>query len=670
MKLESTDFLDKLFARKDGYQLNHVLATTFTLSTAILPTLLLRAASSAANRAVPKDSDSAEMVLAGIKSAGSLLTVFADGRPDCIIPPHGKPSKMQWYINKYCIPHCVVRVNAGEINTYFHPKLLLIDFVETSPANGTNPAHFIRGAVLSKNLTFEKTVVEVGCLFETSDDASRVVLQGAGPEIAGLFEFLKDNQPAESWVGDFLAMDAAQKRIKPFLQEIKSATFRLTADYSGYALTSAQLLMGTPKKPLLTKYPCLEDDLRDAAYWCSDSVSEKFITSYMPASLPVGRPIISNIHSWATRKDFATAALSSDSQKKSALEQSAEKEKLRKANGLCCVTLSEGSPVFVHAKFLEVYRTNETVLLLGSANFTENAFRHNYECDVRLCFAQKPTHFPVVYSVTQTETLKPKPFLYNGPQNKPCSLVLASHSVVAAKLDTENTYIEFEKKLRELEWTVEGSGNAASPDKICVTSSYLDWEALTPDEQGWLSQLQIDLNGLYLAMNYDKQTKSFKAESESFSPRYVPEYGVSTLLYFPASEEKDNKVRRIQINVKTQNLPPRTPSMDDGDSGISAALLGGRFSLRSLIPPEPLGDYQLYDTSDTVDIRLAKYNAKGGDLEAVLKNADLRLKSLSLETADEDGDDEEEPPTAEEIQNRRRRINEFKRLIYKMREEA
>ena len=110
--------------------------------------------------------------------------------------------------------------------------------------------------------------------------------------------------------------------------------------------------------------------------------------------------------------------------------------------------------------------------------------------------------------------------------------------------------------------------------------------------------------------------------------------------------------------------------MDDGDPGISAALLGGRFSLRSLIPPEPLGDYQLYDTSDTVDIRLAKYNAKGGDLEAVLKNADLRLKSLSLEMADEDGDDEEEPPTAEEIQNRRRRINEFKRLIYKMREEA
>ena len=308
-------------------------------------------------------------------------------------------------------------------------------------------------------------------------------------------------------------------------------------------------------------------------------------------------------------------------------------------------------------------------MLLGSANFTENAFKHNYECDVRLCFAQKPTHFPVVYSVTQTETLDPKPFLYNGPQNKRCSLVLASQSVVAAKLDTENTYIEFEKKLRELEWTVAGSGNAASPDKICVTSSY---HAFTPDERGWLSQLQIDLNGLYLAMNYDAddQTNSFKAESESFSPRYVPEYGVSTLLYFPASEEKDNKVRRIQINVKTQNLPPRTPSMDDGDSGISAALLGGRFSLRSLIPPEPLGDYQLYDTSDTVDIRLAKYNAKGGDLEAVLKNADLRLKSLSLETADEDGDDEEEPPTAEEIQNRRRRINEFKRLIYKMREEA
>lgn len=683
MKLESTDFLDKLFARKDGYQLNHVLATTFTLSTAILPTLLLRAASSAANRAVPKDSDSAEMVLAGIKSAGSLLTVFADGRPDCIIPPHGKPSKMQWYINKYCIPHCVVRVNTGKASTYFHPKLFLIDFVETSPANGNIPAHFIRGAVLSKNLTFEKNVVEVGCLFETSDDASRVVLQGAGPEIAGLFESLKGNQLAENWISDFLAMDAAQKRIKPFLQEIKSATFRLTADYSGYAPTSAQLLMGTPKKPLLTKYPCLEDDLRDAAYWCSDSVSEEFITSYnkkflteynkkhrTSASRLVRRPIISNIHSWATRKDFATAALSPDFQKKLAFEQSAEKERLRKVNGLCCVTLSEGSPVFVHAKFLEVYRTNETVLLLGSANFTANAFLHNYECDVRLCFAQKPAPFPVVYSVTQAETLDPKPFLYDGPQNKPCNLVLASQSVVAAKLDTENTYIEFEKKLRELKWTVAGIGNAASPDKIRVTSSYLDPKALTPDEWGWLSQLQIDLNGLYLAMNYDSQTQSFWAESESFSPRYVPEYGVSTLLYFPASKEENNKVKSIQINIETQKLPPRTPSMDDGDPGISAALLGGRFSLRSLIPPEPLGDYQLYDTSDTVDIRLAKYNAKGGDLEAVLKNADLRLKSLSLEMADEDGDDEEEPPTAEEIQNRRRRINEFKCLIYKMREEA
>lgn len=677
--LEHKDFWNTLFAPKDGYRLDRVVATTFTLSLALLPTLLLRALNPGKKLGNAEMSDLPTQIdEKTVEHVKSLLTIFADGRPECLIPPTVQSARLQKYINDFCVPNYVVRVNTDpnadstsgsktkKAKPFFHPKLILADFVQEKDG-----AHFIRGTVLSKNLTFAPDVAEIGCLFESCAEfsADDVELEGAGLCIAELLEVLKNNTPDKHWTGCFLNAKDAVDRLSGTIAALKSQRFRLLPPDDACKPVKAKLLLGMPGKALMTRYTELTDIIRDAAYWCSDSISDQFAKDYRKAGSP--RYIISNPHSWAkygkTYTDV-TNAFTPD---------------------YCCVA-SRGLPTYVkvHAKFSETFYKDRTFLLFGSANYTDNAFTNNYECDVSLTYPprKEPLAQPPAFAF-DNDLVKPDPFLYPWEVKKTKSGVQRKYADIR-KLDGQ-----CDKKLQEeaenkaltyaltgLTWTLEitQDNNQNFCDMIvCGTADSANrWantvQKLSDSQQKMLLNAQIDLNGKKLPLTYSvpltysggSANTTVLGVTTAFRKFCIPWSGAATLILFSGKSYETVPIQ-IQLvpDAKTLNalgLTQEPLDMTNGD--IAGLVYGGQiYTMYSLIPK----DSPLYRSGDDLDCRLGKYLATGGSL-APIKAAVQERRNAFAKSPDVEDDEDDAPPDQTEGDAYLKRLEDFLTLLNEM----
>lgn len=654
MKLTESDFLKEVFAPKEGYKFNQAIFTTFTLNTAVLPTLLLHTYCAREGKTVPTNTDKSLLALANAGTeAAERLTIFADGRHNALTPPSGKSAKIQQYINNVCVPGCVVRVDTGNDGMYFHPKLILADFLDD------DGRHYIRGAVMSKNLTFETNVLEIGCLFETDEAPTdeRVELKNAGPEIADFFKNVASALNSKKWSGKSLSMEDAYARIQGTLDAMKGQKFFLLLDKGTPIPASAQLLLGTPSDHGLfdkynQKFPdghTLQSDLASAAYWCSDSISKPFMDSYHANRSAGEWFMISNLHSLANcLAEIVTKDPLTNAEISTAITEIGK-------TATCCMTISGESPYFVHAKFSETfYPDNTCVVLLGSANYTENAFTNNYECDVRLFYDAMPK--PAQPIGVEKTGLAPLPFLAQRPASMTIK-TLAQFSDKDALIES-HVDAEFDKALQSLTWTLSTRKEQDGAETLCVSAVATDTVSLvdilmkipgsTANErknyETQLTQMQIDLNGKVLPLAFSGNIKGeiFHAET-TYRQRLLPPFGTANVIFF--GDQKDPRYIPVPITISGDMQPQQGDMTPDQ---IINTLLGGRkISLIDLIPSEPNSRYELYDPQDSVEIRLAKYLALGGKAGTVLSNLQKVLKAADM--LDDDAADDEDMPDLRDV---------------------
>lgn len=355
MKLETKNVTEWLFENKNGYALENVIATTFTLN----PVLLTELAGSMigyekkARRCL--NEKMFRRLIANNISVLDRLTVFSD---DYILPTPGLPKRYSRLLNGFFIPNCVCEISAKR-GTFFHPKLLIAHFKNAEESR-------IRLAVLSKNLALGDSMTEICALFETAPQSEKTV---AGAEVADFIgTFLKSTKEAKT--GRSLSRDAAAKRIEKTLKALEKTHMRFIVPNGEPEPDEVGLYFVTPDK---SAREMLFNDAQNAAngfYCCSDSISPTFWKDLCLCNRsPNKKYLVSNLRSWA--RFFG------------------EDEKI--PDGCFYFAETDGSnekyPKTVHAKFAEFFG-NEHIVWLGSANFTENGFGKNYEAGVRLVYKQ------------------------------------------------------------------------------------------------------------------------------------------------------------------------------------------------------------------------------------------------------------------------------------------
>jgi len=570
MKLEQKNVLDWAFEHKNGFTLENAVFTTFTLTSSVLLDLLLYVISPELKNEsnVVKRLELAEKGL----NAAEKLTVFSD---KYIFSDVHIPRNLGDVLEGYYIPKTVRKVKVERDNAFFHPKLIITHF---SDAQGKP---FIRFAVLSKNLTHSKHVIEICTLFETAEYNGENTVPGC--QVAEYIKcFTKKSDIKDK-----------EKRIKAVLDALNGMHLCLVLPHGQPQPKSFELMFGKPgDTTMLTRF---NDDCNgckaDSFYFCSDSIDKSFAQSHRCNYM------ISNLRSWARHYDNPPD------------------------NAYCYREYIDYCKV--HAKFAEFYKNGEHIIWTGSANFTYNAFRNNYECDVRMVYDDDQSIDFSQKKDTNYDTLEPLPF---SRESKKSSIVKVNDEALK---EAKKIY-DLEKKIKDLDWKC-----FVKNDRIIIKTE----KSLEEDTKTQFKQAEIYLNKR-IVLSFTNDNK-FTAEIESFNSFTIPRSGYAIVLIFFGYSDMIEIPVNISVKFENDVADEIKNFIQLDNETVQRKILAGCIpQLRSFIPCVDSVS-RFYDSSDTFETRLAKFRSDENNTDKMITDRiDVYITQTTSELADDEFDDE------------------------------
>ena len=646
MKLKEKNVLEWMFDTKEGQlTLERAIFTTFTLMSSVLYDLLLYAISPNLMKDETSDSQKRLQLAKNGIEAAKKLTVFSD---DYVFTDPHIPRSLNQLLESYFIPHMVCRISLKE-GGFFHPKLMITHFKD-----GNKNDHF-RFAVLSKNLTHAKNVIEICTLFETTDKPVNPKLTVEGREIA---DFITSFQGKDSLRGASLSQEDAKDRIAGTLDVLSNSTLRLVLPDQGQTPEKVELVFGKPGCRVMRDK--LEQDINatpgESFYLCSDSID--------PGLLGVDpfnkcRFMISNLRSWA---------------------------KHNKIGDHSCYFRQDNSPRTVHAKFAEFYTGEQHIVWSGSANFTNNALDNNYECDVRIEYEDaecKEFHFEQVNGFDKVD---PTPFFQASKdtvrkvkyEDAKCQEFHFEQVIYFYKVDptpfsqaaqgtvrkVKATECEEERKVNELANAVKAlewkcsivDGKLVIETRRPLACKYLDLKSVGIH----IKSVEIYLNRRIPLVRW--QDFYFYTKIERFSEDMIPWYGKAIIIVFTDLKD-DGRYLTLEIPVDVDISVVKTvqqPLLDEKNSAhvkrLEKGLLLGCMPRLIDVIPVTVDTAKYYDESDTFEARLAKYRASAtASDEELLTYAEKLIESLednNIDGFENDGEYSYYKETTEKLKER------------------
>ena len=586
MELKEYDAINWLFEMglSKGDRIENIIATTFTLSKDFPLDLLGRAICCEKNLTYSQLTNNRDLISQYLimdlkKRENSLLdriTIFCD---DYILPAIGLPIKYNRMLDLFFIPETVCKIEMSN-SAFFHPKLLILHCKK-------NDKDIIRFMVLSKNLTHGTNNVEVCARFESSapDDAD---IQGK--ELKEFFDrfMCKTNDDENTGL---LTGSIAKQRTQDTLDVLAKMSFRLVLPDGCARPDEVSLLFGAPDSVdcKMLKQFISDTDAAQNHYWCSDSIDTAFMekNNY--------KHMISNRIRWASQKKCPEPIDN-------------------KIPGAYYFTDRKGQmdleTMSIHAKFAEFATRKSHIVWLGSANFTENGFNNNYECNVRIVY-KKP------YEIAD-------PFFSFSRQKAIPDIKYEILPLTKDKLDSARNKDERIKALKKLTWKCTITKKGSKYTVEYSSEGDFDWDFISAKEQNakkvgfkWFTlsvgkniPLKVDPNP---DSNPGNKPYSLCFKTTTTIPLdYIPRYGRGILIAitdYNTHTEIPVKIDLILPNSFNQVMYPS--NKDNLKSEIVTALASGlSWDIMSIIPPEPNGSDILYDYNDDFSVRLAKYLAK------------------------------------------------------------
>ena len=579
MKLENQNTLEWLFDRSGGLELKMTIFTTFTLTSSVVYDLLLYTISPGL-MCENNEKKRLELANRGVAASEKLL-IFSD---DCIFKDTALPNRLNKTLDSFFIPNTVCRIKLDE-SSFFHPKLMIAHFIKEGQ-------DYIRFAVLSKNLTHAGGIIEVCSLFETTMESKEPTVSGSDiVDFINIFlYYAKKSLPKESLSGKTLSADDATNKAKNTLKALGKMKLRLIIPEGQPQPKKVELFFGVPDKHnMLDK---LKEDVnntdQNSFYLCSDSIDDSFTKArnckYM----------ISNLRSWLKY---------SDNIPKSAYY------------------FRDSQPRTVHAKFAEFYTGKEHIVWVGSANFTNNAFNNNFECDVRTVYDDtssvsfsKENNFDKL----NRPELMPQPFCVGGING-----YIAPVTADALKQVQEED--ELIKAVRDLDWTYILEG-----EKLVIET-----EKLPNTLAAQFKTAEIYLNK---RVALEIQNGRFYAEVYSCKADMIPWYGNATIIIFIDYKTHIDIPVKIECKGNSKTQPLIDATKEDDLQTLQSDLLAG--CIPKFIDTIPhLDDVsQWYDKNDSFEARLAKYHVENND-DALLERIQLltaQAKKVENDTYEDD----------------------------------
>ncbi|MCR5321877.1 MAG: phospholipase D family protein [Lachnospiraceae bacterium] len=610
MDLISKNVMEWLFEKKQGMELKNIIATTFTINPEILLDLIGRTVCCTKNMTYKNIN---EKQLCFILAEDSIqnnpvykkLTIFSD---DCIIPPTRKISKKYIrLVQGIYIPNCLCRIAMENSGSFFHPKILIAHYKDYEH-------DFIKFAILSKNLTHSVNMQEICILFESKAridlrNPKRVNGESLQNYIRGFLSEDNENLKGEEKLkGISLSRSEAQKRIDDTLDKIGRLSFEAILP-EGSNVSDISLQFVTPNN--FSSEKLFLDDVRKSAYYfcCSDSISKTFWDKKICQGTPDNKGIlISNLRSWA-RYDKVD-----------------ENKKLNDPvfNYAYYLFREVGNPL-IHAKFAELFSTEEKIVWLGSSNFTENGFERNYEADVRITY--NDTNIENCGFAPSGKAQDRAKRYINVLNNKPFSLPPLD-DVFFAQVRVDDLGDENEnKELTDLiknkfEWICK----LTDEKKIVFLGNYKNNIPITQNEKNILMKIKQYhiVTGIDNILFFDGD--KFRSESLAATETRIPWYGKAVIMAF---EKYGKDKTEIPINIDPPQLQQREYKCKDDIGKLASLLVKQSFNFMDIIPPEPEIGYPTYDVSDSFDIKLGKYLAKNGDPDVIINRIGFVKNLLS-----------------------------------------
>jgi len=294
------------------------------------------------------------------------------------------------------------------------------------------------------------------------------------------------------------------------------------------------------------------------------------------------------------------------------------------------VILSDNNPVTIHAKFLEgMDKEGKKFTLLGSANYTQQAFEGNFECDIKFRY---------------DECTIPKPEYDQEAKNLNGVFGIDGKKIVIRKLKEDNVYSKLEKeserqsfvdKLQKLDWSV-----TLKEKELSIDARWTE-DLFSKNEKKYLNNMEIVLPGKRLAIHIidmKNGDKVFNFSCENYKKINIPWYGYLNLVYY----ETYNSPQYVPLKVELKHQLSSVVCQDVIEAEVVAKVMlsGKLFNLRNAIPAEPkvINKPPIYSSNDSVEIRQAKYLAKGGDIESIMNNVKMISGRFKLVEVDENDD--------------------------------
>ena len=623
LKQNESDLLRIAMTVPEGMKPENVILTTFTLSTSILADIILKYVEATRKIEDIMSLDETERYLLLAEHLDVVenkkIHIFSD---DCLFPSFDAAPKLNRLIERYLIANMVTVVAPKNQGSYFHPKLIITEFGDEK-----NPERkFYRVIISSKNLTYSD-MLETYHVFESCSEGQGCECENLGKEIARFFRRIVElkEEDLRPVCGKNKPIKDACSEIKGLLENISKQKFKLCIPASEPIPEKVDVYFSTPNdRCMKDKFnEDIKQSTKNGFFWCSDSISNTFIDNY---KCPM---MISNVRSWVRVFKDCIASESFEVPDYAYKMMSEE--------------INNPTNKMVHAKFAEINHDEKYILWNGSANFTENAFNNNYECDVRCEYKREDIskEYSVQLKENAIEPYHVKKLLIND-------------------LQIEEAQSEFEKYIKELIWiAVYDEKN----NTFGVKAEGCKLNTVDKEVEKLISSLVMVLpSGMNAEVEVEDMTNgksSYLSQFDGISKLKVPWYGVVNVLYFPSF----NNPKSIPIRVKLES--PNGSEIDsqqeivDKEGAQKLALSNSIFRFRNVIPPEPKGGAVLYLPNDSFGNRLAKYYAKGGSKEAINQRAKMILDKLEYSNDDDYTEEEfiEYHMEDDEIKELKQRLN-------------
>ncbi len=587
---KETDVLYRLMLPPKGYKLTNILATTFTMSKRMLGEILINY-QAIQNNIEPSclSQIQARMLLLDMEKENNInnnqVKIYADRIIETISSSTtaGLDQALCYLQKKF-----VKKINVK--NGYFHPKIILCKFSKTDESNVEKIKYRI--SVSSKNLTYD-SFFQAGVVLEGDYKKDNQKCNGKT-----LLDFLSSfvDECDKDWLGNLNLVN-----FEPVLQP-DNEQGKKTVEESDNGqdnkqnkkLLNVKFCFTIPQKENETcvksdRILCrLKGDVKDYenAWFISDTVSTEF-PCYI--GLDYIRKdncfiMISNPKSWAN-----------DSEIKKIINDVDIESKLKGKFGYCNILsvakkISDETPPYIHAKMFVIKKKNSLVIYVGSANCTVNAMINNYEFMVRLEYECSDDYSIECISYNEHNV------------NRTYKFSLLSED-------------KLKQGMKELNIDILFKGISFKVSKYDNNDLELSWEWVLPDDKVALCELKDKV--LYFCVpNKNKKIELDYTINEngtiatipivySCRTEQLPLNGTAKLLVCNGSGKK---VMIVDVPIDIQEIENLSTNNDDKyEKAFSRLFQGLLIDVRDVIPHIP--GSRIYDSNDTVDIRIAKYLA-------------------------------------------------------------